>query len=309
VELKETPGTTGNGLTASLLSADGKVVEQWLSPQATFDAARDLQTPAAQALAKKGPFGVRFFGRIEAPTDGDYPFTVKAAGRVRLLIDGRIALDTSLNEEMKGLALNPFPLKAKQRRWIQLEYWPQPGKPAQVSLQWTRPGLVAEAVPPTALFATPNPYALPFGEGVGLSADYFKHLIPLETLTDPNADRVLPEIERIDPEINTAVREYSIVWDGYFQPRSTGWTRLRPGPSAGFVMRMKIEDRLAAEHYLFLEAGKKYPITVYARSWSDIANTTFQFRLETSRWTAPHTTEENMTLIPQSQLFPENHVP
>lgn len=305
LELTETPGKGGNGLTASLLNADDQVVEQWLSPQAAFDSAKDLKSPAGRQLVQKGPFGVRFFGKLKPPTDGDYQFSVKAPGRVRLVLDGRVVLDTALADKLKPLALNPIPLRAKESPWIQLEVWPLSGKPEPISLQWSRDGATAEPVPSLALSAIPNPDAIPFGEGIGLSATYYRRVISPKELASPTAYLGEANKEQIDPEINSTDKEFSVVWKGYFQPRNTGWTRLRGG--GDYVMRLKILDRLACEHYVYLEAGKKYPIAAYARAWTDVHNSKYHFQIKASRWTAPNTTNENLVSIPQSQLFPESN--
>lgn len=301
LEIKDVSGNGGNGVFADFNKADGTQVGQWTMQSIDFDPDKELKSQTAKSIAPSGNYIARFSGQIAAPADGKYTFSTKGEGQVRLLLNGRIIIDTSLKPEQSPLALNPVEMKANQKRWIQLEYSPPAGHSGGIQLLWNAEGQAPTPVPSASLWAVSDPVSLPYGHGIGLDAKYYSRIIDLASFVDAMKDKGKADIERIDPQVNTSERRYSILWSGSFEPRNTGWTKLRVGD--GYVLRMKVNESLSPEQYLYLEAGKKYPITIYARAWSDVFNNAFSYTLQISRWTAPNT--DVMETVPQSQLFPD----
>ena len=122
--------------------------------------------PAGTGLDPKG-FSVKWSGSVVAPDTGEYEFTVRSDGSVRLYVNGweRPLVDGSIRSkdqtEFRGsiylLAGRAYPLrlefqKANQGVNDDAEAKKRPTPPAFVELAWRRPKLAVQTIPASSLY-------------------------------------------------------------------------------------------------------------------------------------------------------------
>ncbi len=113
---------------------------------------------------REDDFTAEWSGYLEAPGTGDYTFSASADDRVRAWVDGRLVVDEW--DEEANAADPTIRLVGGTRVPIHVEYREEKVI-ASVRLEWSGPGLEAEAIPQSSLFSTADGT-----EGDGLAGTY-----------------------------------------------------------------------------------------------------------------------------------------
>lgn len=96
-------------------------------------------------------FGVRWTGRIQAPTSETYTFWIFSDDGVRLWVNGVLLLDRWFDQYGPETASTPITLQAGQSYNITLEYYER-WAGAEVHLSWSSPSTPKQIVPMSRLF-------------------------------------------------------------------------------------------------------------------------------------------------------------
>ncbi len=88
---------------------------------------------------------IRWRGKLNAPVDGSYTFTVNSSGPVVVMIDGRTVLDTT------GSGSAPSPVNLSRGPHDVDIRWAWNGGQARIEWSWTAPNGASGIVPPTVL--------------------------------------------------------------------------------------------------------------------------------------------------------------
>ena len=247
-------------------------------------------------------FSVRWTGKLQPLTSGQYVFRTQSDDGVRLWIDGVLVVDNWVEHSLAVDLTQAIPLTAGRAYDVRLEYFERSGG-AVMRLEWYAPGTNGYvAVPMNLLYpaAAPPPPVV----GAGLSGSYFANVTlagapVLTRLETPDFNWL-----RAAPAVGLPVDNFSVRWTGFVQAPTTGSYRLQTQSDDG--VRVWFNNVLVIDNWtdhaltanfsqqLGLVEGQRYPIVVeyYDRALDA------QMRLS---WRLPNATL--YTPIPPSQLY------
>jgi len=120
----------------------------------------DVWTDGPSGLGKRTNFSASWVGEVEAPLTEDYRFSVYAAGRVRLWLDGQLVIGSWYNQVRNSWVTEPIRLQAGKRYSIRLDMSTSAEKP-ECSLNWESFSIDRERIPSNFLY--------PVGDGGNVS--------------------------------------------------------------------------------------------------------------------------------------------
>jgi hypothetical protein len=96
-------------------------------------------------------FSIRWTGWLQIPTAGAYTFFVTSDDGARLWVDGRLLVNSWIDQGATEHASVPVQLQAGQKVDIRLEFF-ENGGAAMVELRWSGPGVAKQIVPQARLY-------------------------------------------------------------------------------------------------------------------------------------------------------------
>jgi hypothetical protein len=134
----------------------------WFTRGDWYQMQADVWTDGPTGLGQKSNFSARWVGEVEAPLTEDFSFSVYAAARVRLWLDGQLAIDSWYNQIRGSRVSEPIRLQAGKRYAIRLDMSTTAENP-EVSLNWESFSIDRERIPKEFLY--------PVGDGGEVQCD------------------------------------------------------------------------------------------------------------------------------------------
>lgn len=242
-------------------------------------------------------WSARWTGFLQAPQTGTYTLTTFSDDGARLWFDDELLVDNWKSHAATRDSVSVEMEKGK-RYPIMFEYF-EITKPGSCQLLWTPPGGRETVIPQSQLYASYNTGDV--GSGTGLTGNYY-----------PTAEFQGKPVEQLDAQINDNPlppgipdQTWSARWFGTVQATHTGPFTFSTLTDDG--VRLWVDGKLLIDDWnihaakensatIPLERGKKYRIVMsYFQGFADASRQLM--------WTPPG---EGKTLIPATQLYPDN---
>jgi hypothetical protein len=155
-----------NGFDFAAMRPDNSVIREelpGLSARALVEPGKQYAVYLRPALGK--PFSARWTGFLDAPEAAEYSLAVAFNNRVKLWVGDKLLIDADTGDSFEKERAAAVKLEAGKKVPVKIEYAYASGN-ASVRLMWSAKGIKKQVVPKERL--TPA-----FGEGHGLSAEYF----------------------------------------------------------------------------------------------------------------------------------------
>jgi hypothetical protein len=264
----------------------------------------DLRPLLQAKVGAQESTSARWTGRIEAPTTGDYTFSLIGDNGFRLWVDDTLVIDHWVGDWDVEQTSAPVTLAAGESHAFRLEYFQDVGG-ANLFLRWTGPGIDKQLVPQSAFTV-----AAPASGTDGLRGEYYRTSganrhdfaqLGLATL-EPNIDfaDLVPVLrDYTDQTEHTTAR-----WTGQIEAPVTGDFTFSAIGDNGF--RLFIDDQPVIDHWVgdwdveqtsapvHLEAG--VPHLVRIEHFQDIGGANLFLR-----WSGPGIEK---TIVPTTAFTP-----
>ncbi|MDR0415045.1 MAG: RICIN domain-containing protein [Prevotellaceae bacterium] len=295
---------TGDGLTAEYYNGKGfnTMKARQIDTIVSFNWREGKIHPECDA----DNVSVRWQGKIEPRTTGEYTFYVNSDNGRRLWVNNQLIIDKWLDDydvEYSGV----ITLQAGRFYDVKLEYFESNGG-AYCHLEWSSPRQPREIIPRSQLYSVGNSAGagenlIACGTGDGLAAEYYNGL-EFNTLRAVQVDTTISfSWPKGQVHQSCNVSDISVRWQGKIEPRDSGeYTFFVSCDNGG--RRLWINDRLIVNRWIdgFNEESQG-KITLHAGELYDIKIEYFKgagnayFRLE---WQSMHQFRQ---VVPRSQLY------
>jgi glucose/arabinose dehydrogenase len=207
---------TGNGLRGEYFDNIDFTSSQFVRTDSTVNFNWGSGSPAGNIGANT--FSVRWTGKIEATTSGEYTFYTTTDDGVRLTINGQRVVDAFVNQPSTTRS-GKITLQAGQKYDIQMDYFENGGL-ANATLEWSNAQQARQVVPQAQLYDN-SPPPPPAGSGDGLRGTYYDNI----NFTNQVFSRIDPGVNfnwgNGSPDSRIQPDTFSVVWTGQVEPTFT----------------------------------------------------------------------------------------
>ncbi|MGD8679901.1 MAG: putative baseplate assembly protein [Lysobacterales bacterium] len=257
-----TEQATGTGLYVEYFK--GESFDQQVATRVDATVNFDWGSGSPHADVPSGHFSARWSGWVEAPTSGDYEFTVRADDGVRLWVGGELLINEWKPQSATSYTSKTLHLQAGHKYDLRLEYFERTGL-AVMELSWNGPGFATQIIPQQYLYPrqihslfldTPHPGVVP-GSWVVLSSPEYQEVYEVLTADDDaralftlssKCTRLTLSGEHLWEMFNNRVRDTAV----YAESEELPWAQ-RPlsGLLTGHVLNLAtLQSDLAAAQWL-----------------------------------------------------------